>query len=273
MVLKALEQPIGTSPHVDLGWKGKRMQPKRVLVVDDEPHVTMMLVESLEKLGEDYAIETAHSGEEALARVRQATYAVLITDYKMPGMNGLDLAQMVHRLSPETRIILMTAYSSETLRHTAGQMELDGYLSKPFSITHIRDMVRSAAGDPTTARSILIMEDESALLRLYTRALNRVGYTVYGAETLAEARELLARHRFDAFVCDVHVGEGRGTDLLREQGDALRKGGTQIVMVSADSRYRTVTEEMGVEFYLEKPVSISALVALVDRLTAQGQSS
>jgi two-component system response regulator (stage 0 sporulation protein F) len=249
------------------------MQPKRVLIVDDEPHVTMMLADSLEKLGESYAIETAHSGDEALTKVRQATYAVLITDYKMPGMNGLDLAQMVHRLSPETRIILMTAYSSDTLRHTAGQMELDGYLCKPFNVAHVRDMVRSATGDPTTARSILIMEDESVLRRLYTRALDRAGYKVYGAGTLAEARELLAQHRFDAFVCDIHMGEGRGTDLLREQGDALRKGGTQIVMVSADSRYRAVTEEMGVEFYLEKPVSISSLVALMDRLTAQEQSS
>lgn len=248
------------------------MQPRRVLIVDDEPHVTMMLADSLEKLGESYAIETAHSGDEALAKMQQATYAVLITDYKMPGMNGLDLAQVVHRLSPETRIILMTAYSSDTLRHTVGQMELDGYLSKPFSVAHVRDMVRSAAGDPTTVRTILIMEDEDVLRRLYTRALNRVGYTVYGAETLAEARELLAQHHFDAFVCDIHVGEGRGTDLLREQGDALREGGTQIVMVSADSRYRSITEEMGVEFYLEKPVSIASLVALVDRLTAQAQS-
>jgi CheY-like chemotaxis protein len=248
------------------------MQPKRVLIVDDESHVTTMLADSLEKLGEDFAIETAHSGDEALAKVQQATYAVLITDYKMPGMNGLDLAQMVHRLSPETRIILMTAYSSDKLRQAAGLMELDGYLNKPFSVAQVRDLVRSAAGDPTTARSVLIVEDEGVLRRLYTRALNRVGYKVYGAGTLAEARKLLAQHHFDAFVCDIHVGEERGTDLLRELGDALRKEGTQIVMVSADSRYRSVTEEMGVEFYLEKPISVASLVMLMDRLTAHGQS-
>lgn len=248
------------------------MQPKRVLIVDDEPHVTMMLADSLEKLGEDYAVEMAHSGDEALTKVRQATYAVLITDYKMPGMNGLDLAQTVHRLSPETRIILMTAHGSDTLRDIVRQMELDGYLDKPFSVAQVRDLVRSAVGGPTTARSILIMEDEDALRRLYSRALNRVGYEIYGAETITKARDLLAQHHFDAFLCDIHMGQERGTDLLREQGDALGREGTQIVMVSADSRYRSLSEELGIEFYLEKPISISTLVALMDRLTAREQS-
>ena len=248
------------------------MQPKRVLIVDDEPYVTAVLAAGLEVLGEDYAIEMAHSGSEALAKVRQATYVVLLTDYKMPGMNGLDLARDVHRLSPETRIILMTAYGSDTLRRTAGLMEFDGYLCKPFGMAQVRALVKSAAGDPTTTRSVLIMEDEDVLRRLYSRALNRVGYEVYGAETIAKARDLIAQHHFDVFLCDIHMGKERGTELLREQGDTLRREGTQVVMVSADSRYRSLTEELGIEFYLEKPISIASLVTLVDRLTARVQA-
>jgi len=245
------------------------MQPKRVLIVDDEAHVTMMLADSLEKLGENYAIETAHSGNEALTKVQQATYAVLITDYKMPGMNGLVLAETVHRLSPETRIILMTAHGSDTLRDIVGQMELDGYLDKPFSVAQVRDLVKSAVGDSTTARSILIMEDEDVLRRLYSRALNGVGYTVHGARTLAEARDLLAQHHFDAFLCDIHMGQERGTDLVREQRESLAQSGTRVVMISADARYRAICREMGVSEYLEKPISLTALVQVLNNLTGR----
>ncbi len=245
-------------------------QLKHVLIVDDEPNVALMLADSLEKLGEDYVIETAHSGGEAQNKIQQTQYALVITDYKMPGMSGLDLAQAVRDFSPDTQIMMMTAYGTDELRDLVEQMNIDGYLDKPFTVTKIRDMVERIVGDSTTARPILIMEDNDDLRHVFSRVLRRSGYKVYAAATMQEARDLLVQIDFGAFLCDIHMGDERGTDLVREQGDALKERGTQVIVVTGESRYRPFAEELGVEFYLEKPVALGPLVTLVDRLTAQG---
>jgi CheY-like chemotaxis protein/predicted regulator of Ras-like GTPase activity (Roadblock/LC7/MglB family) len=121
-------------------------ESKRVLIVDDEPNVTVVLAAGLEKLGQDYVIETANSGSEALEKVEQTPYALMITDYKMPDLNGLDLAMAVRRVSPSTQVILMTAYGTAGLRDKVGNLHLDGYVDKPFSVARIREIVKDAVG-------------------------------------------------------------------------------------------------------------------------------
>ena len=65
------------------------------------------------------------------------------------------------------------------------------------------------------------------------------------------------------------MGDGRGTDLLREYSSRLYTSGAQVIMVSGQSQYRDTCKEMGADFFLDKPVAVSTLVALVDRLTAR----
>ncbi|MBN1179127.1 MAG: response regulator [Anaerolineae bacterium] len=117
----------------------------RVLIVDDEPHVTMVLAEGLERLGKNYIIETASNGDAALAKIGTEDYALVITDYRMPGLSGLELAQAVRRISPQTQVVLMTAYGTSGLRDQVGELELD-YIDKPFSVAQIREIVENAVG-------------------------------------------------------------------------------------------------------------------------------
>lgn len=117
---------------------------KRVLIVDDEPNVAMILAANLEKLGEGYDVDTAHSGDEALVKMEQTAYTLVLTDYKMPGLSGLDLARIVRQTSPSTRVVLMTAYGTDELRNITGQFNLDGYLDKPFTMAQIRKIVERA---------------------------------------------------------------------------------------------------------------------------------
>ncbi len=117
------------------------MQPRRVLIVEDEINLAAVLLASLEKLGPEYAAEVAYSGREALARMEQHHYALLVTDYSMPGMNGLELARRARQAYPDTQIVLMTAYTPEKLLSMAGDVTLDGILTKPFSIAEFRQLV------------------------------------------------------------------------------------------------------------------------------------
>jgi CheY-like chemotaxis protein len=131
----------------------KEKRPKRVLIVDDEPNVAMVLAESLERLGEDYIVETANSGEAALARLEEQVYDLVITDYMMPDIDGLKLAESVRGIAPDTRVVLMTAYGTSELRGTVTHQKLDGYIDKPFTMSEIRTIVektitRASPEDP-----------------------------------------------------------------------------------------------------------------------------
>lgn len=127
------------------------MKQKRVLIVDDEPNVAMVLSACLEKLGNDYVCEIAHNGNEALSKLQQAPYTLLLTDYNMPGMTGVELAEQVRTCSPATQVVLMTAFGTETLRNTIGSLKLDGYIDKPFTADEIREIVKQVVSQANAA--------------------------------------------------------------------------------------------------------------------------
>jgi DNA-binding NtrC family response regulator len=126
-----------------------------------------------------------------------------------------------------------------------------------------------AEQEQDTRPKILVMEDTDDLRRLYSKTLEKAGYHVYGAATLQAAQDLLAQHRFAVFLSDIRMDAGLGIDLVREHLDDLNAQGTSVIMVSAEARYRDICEQMGIDFYVEKPVALAPLVTLVNRLTGR----
>ena len=120
---------------------------------------------------------------------------------------------------------------------------------------------------------ILVMDDDPGIRNIYKKALNHKGYEIDLASNLDEARKLLNEYFFNVFICDIHVGNERGTDLLAEVGTSLKAKGTQIIMASAYGQYRYMAEDYGSEYFLEKPVSIHTLVTLIERVLEDSQSN
>ena len=81
----------------------------KILVVDDEPNILLTLTAILQHEG--YEIESATGGEEAIASVRRHRYDVVLTDLKMPRVDGLDVLDEVRRSSPQTVTLMMTGYA------------------------------------------------------------------------------------------------------------------------------------------------------------------
>lgn len=113
---------------------------------------------------------------------------------------------------------------------------------------------------------ILIMEDDAYLLRLYEKALTKTGFQVHTAGTVAAARALLHAHQYRVFISDVHLGEEQGVNLLREEIAALHQSGTDVIVASGSAEYYYLTQEIEIDYFLEKPVAIAALVALLQQL-------
>ena len=121
------------------------MGQKHILIVDDDNSILRMLEFGLKKLGPNYHISTAENMTSAMRQIEEIQFDLIITDYMMPGMTGVDLVRAVRRLSPATQVVLMTAYGTNKLRDTTDNLHIDGYLNKPFTMDQIRDIVRQSA--------------------------------------------------------------------------------------------------------------------------------
>lgn len=108
-----------------------------IILVEDEPDILILLQRLLRPLAGDYTIVLAPDGAAALEQIKLRTVPLVITDYNMPNMNGLQLTTEVKSSSPTTKVALVTAYHTPQLQHTAIAHGVDYYLPKPFSIDEL----------------------------------------------------------------------------------------------------------------------------------------
>jgi CheY-like chemotaxis protein/predicted regulator of Ras-like GTPase activity (Roadblock/LC7/MglB family) len=120
------------------------MTKKRVLVVDDDKDIRFMIQRSLMTLGPEYEVVAAANTATAIEMIEKEPFDLVLTDYMMPVMTGVDLAMAVRRISPETQVVLMTAYGTTGLRDTTKFLGIERVLDKPFNLDTIREIVKRA---------------------------------------------------------------------------------------------------------------------------------
>jgi len=125
----------------------KGMERPRVLIVDDEQSVRDLVAKTLTMA--DYDVDTAPDGPSALDRMRTTEYDLLITDLKMPGMDGLSVIREVRQRSTELPIIIITGYSTEASAIEAINLGVSGYLTKPFRLPRVLAVAARALGEPS----------------------------------------------------------------------------------------------------------------------------
>jgi CheY-like chemotaxis protein len=127
------------------------MSKKHVLIVDDAKDILFLLTHSVKRLGPEYEVTTANDGATAMQLIQKQKFDLIITDYMMPGMTGVDLVQAVRKVSPETQVVLMTAHDTRGMRHTVETLKLGGYVGKPFTVPEILEVVQRAIARTTQA--------------------------------------------------------------------------------------------------------------------------
>jgi CheY-like chemotaxis protein len=115
---------------------------RKVLVVDDDPVVGKSIDRVL--TGKGYAVITASNGEEALAKLRDEKYDVVFTDIRMPGMNGLEVAERVKASQPWLPVVIVTGFGTEDYEARAAAAGVSGFLHKPLSPEMIEGCARKA---------------------------------------------------------------------------------------------------------------------------------
>jgi len=204
--------------------------PTRVLVVDDEPKICQFLETLLRRDGHE--VTTTLSGEEGLRRLRSGTYSLVITDLKMPGMDGFELISHIHELDDEIPIVVITGYATVETAVQALRHGVHDYITKPFNIHDLKHVV-----DRVLGQARLAYENRSLVERLA-----KLEAELQYHRGLLQSRSRLA----DDELRDVNTGLRRRVRELVTVGDFEGAAGSMLTATAvAEACADTVIRRVG----------------------------
>jgi PAS domain S-box-containing protein len=148
----------------------------RVLIVDDDPALLDALPEALRLRMSELAVETCDAAADALRRIADKDYDAIVTDIKMPGMDGLGLLDEIHRLRPETPTLLITGHGEHDLAVQALRRGAYDYIQKPIDREYFTASLARAIEKRELARRIELQRLE---LERHSHVLEHVGDGVF----------------------------------------------------------------------------------------------
>ncbi len=113
-----------------------------ILILDDEPIVSKRLKPSLEKKG--YKVEAFTTSSEALTRVREQPFDIVITDLKMEGVDGMQFLTEVKEMYPQTEVIVITGFATMATAKESFTKGVFDFLAKPFKLGEIAEVIAKA---------------------------------------------------------------------------------------------------------------------------------
>jgi serine/threonine-protein kinase len=202
-----------------------------VLCVDDEPSILRSLQWLLKK---DFEVTCAASGQEALEKLRQHDFDVVISDQRMPGMMGSEFLREARKISPRSMRILLTGYSDlQAILRSVNDGEVFRFINKPWSIKELPKTVADAAAISkihaelpplpeavegavmdTGEETILLIDDDPHMKELIWSAVG-VDVKITQATTLAEAADVFMTQNVGIILADTRVNALDTTTMLK----------------------------------------------------------
>jgi DNA-binding response OmpR family regulator len=142
------------------------MMKSNILVVDDEPVARQSLTDILKLEG--YLVNSAPNGQAAVEYIRTHPVDLMIVDLRMPGMDGLEVVQVVNQVSPETEVILLTAFGSTESAVQALRLRIHDYLLKPASPAQIIASVKKGLTRRTARAKTAVVADSDEAIEIFS---------------------------------------------------------------------------------------------------------
>jgi len=261
----------------------------RILAVDDHPHARQIITEMLGHMG--LRADGAESGEQGLSMAAAADsegdpYGLVILDWRMPGMDGIETARRLADLKlvrPPARI-MVTAYGTEVVLKDAENVGIIQVVAKPLMPSILLDAIRQAmsnspAGETMAQEAtalppglesingtrILLVEDNAFNQQVAVEILEGVGATVCVANNGYEALELLSQEYFDCILMDMQMPDMDGIETTqRIRANPALPGKKIIAMTANASREdREKCLAAGMDDFISKPFEPEHLYAML----------
>jgi DNA-binding NtrC family response regulator len=182
------------------------MESMKILVVDDEAPIREMIKKGLSQMG-GFNVETAHNGLEAIERIEKDIFDLVLTDLKMPEMDGLELLKNIKGIRPEVMVILMTAYGSIETAIEAIKMGANDYITKPINfddlLLHISKVQKES-----------LLLEENRLLRTEVRKKFEFENIIGKSKKMQEIFSLIEKVAPGNSTVIIYGGSGTGKELV-----------------------------------------------------------
>jgi DNA-binding NtrC family response regulator len=119
---------------------------RAILIVDDEERILFVLEHALKSLDHGLSVVTAGTAEQALAKVGERRYDLVITDLIMPDMDGIEFTERLRDLKSQPAIVWMTAYGCRSFQEAAERLNVYACVEKPLEIQDFRELAADAMG-------------------------------------------------------------------------------------------------------------------------------
>ena len=115
----------------------RNLKDMKILLIDDDEWIRDSL--SLFFEGEECHLKALETAEEGIEELKRQDYQIIIVDYLLPGMDGLEFLEKIKASHPDLLTILVTAYGSKDLRLKGRNIGIDGYINKPFTLKALEE--------------------------------------------------------------------------------------------------------------------------------------
>lgn len=258
----------------------------RILVVDDNQASRTMLCATLKQFGCNPTV--AKDGEEALSLLRSTSppFQLVLMDWRMPGLNGLETSQYIqkdNKISEIPRIIMVSAYSHETIHDEGAKAGISAFLNKPVSPSTLFDTVVNVLSDSVSGRSlsktaqlkqgqqnyrqslagtrVMVVEDNKVNQQVASELLTQAGIEVVLADNGQQALDKLAQNPVDCILMDVQMPVMDGYTATRHIRANPQWDSIPVVAMTANvmSEDKQACEEAGMTSHVAKPITPAEL--------------
>lgn len=232
---------------------------QKILVVDDELGVRELLYDALTKQG--YKSITATSGEEAIELIGTQRPDLVLLDFKMPDMNGVEILKKIRSFDSKTKIVMLTGMGTEELERESRLQGASGFLRKNLGI----DVIVKAIGEIFHVRKeykenkILVVDDDPEIISLIRDFLMKKGYTITTASSGEEALEKFKKDRPILILLDIKLPGMDGIVTLKRIREIDEKVGVIMITGVKDQGVFEDAKKLGAYEYIVKPFDLDYL--------------
>ena len=241
---------------------------KRVVVIDDAPVVREVIIRNLKKIGfEEDNIFEAEDGLGGVNLLRSEKIDLIISDWNMPKMDGLELLRTIKDY-PELEaipFIMITSESEKEKVDEAFKAGVNQYICKPFKPGYFKEKIQQTLGKNLYGSKQVMVVDDSPVIRKIVEKLLRMlgfgGFNFLGAENGIAALAILEEKKVDLIITDLHMPDMDGIEFVKEVRLNEKIDLLPILMITSDYNTDKMLEayDAGVDEFMQKPFKAVAL--------------